>query len=187
MTSLPSDERRTPRWFFEACDRLWGPFDLDAAADGWNHQVDTYVTRKQDLFRLRPCARHVWLNPPYSRGQLDRFLGLARDMVLDGRWGRVVCLVPVDPSSQWWQRQIETPAKRGKLEAQWLYGQLPPPFTHATRRSCPALSITTVFAPQRLRFDEPGGFSHRSTGAKQPSVVVVFERPANRRRTGDAA
>lgn len=174
--SRPTDERRTPRRFFEACDRLWGPFDLDAAAAKWNRQVERYVTAEQDLFALRPRARRVWLNPPYSRGQLDRFLSFARDSVLRGRWGRVVCLVPVDPSSQWWQRQLETPAKPGRLSAVWLYDRYPKPFGFAHQRSCPALSITTVYVPQRLRFDEPGGFAHRSTGAKQPSVVVVFER-----------
>lgn len=174
--SLPSDERRTPRWFFEACERTWGPFDLDAAADKWNHQVDRYVTAKQDLLKSRPRARRAWLNPPYSRGQLDRFLGFARESVLERRWGRAVCLVPVDPSARWWQRQLETPAKLGRLTAEWLHGHFPAPFTNAIRRSCPILSTTIVYAPTRLRFDEPGGSAHRSTGAKQPSVVVVFDR-----------
>lgn len=184
--SLPSDERRTPRWFFEACDRLWGPFDLDAAAAKWNAQVDHFISVKGDAFKCKVRARRVWLNPPYSRGQLDKFLGLARSMVLLGYWGRVVCLVPVDPSSRWWQQQIETPAQPGRLRAEWLYDRLPKPFTHAVRRQCPALSITTVYVPQRLRFDEPGSFAHRSTGAKQPSVVVVFERtfPENTKRRG---
>lgn len=178
--SKPSDERRTPRWFFERCDSLWGPFDLDAAADKWNHQVRRYCTAGGDVLRHPPRARRVWLNPPYSRGQLERFLGLTRSTVLDKLWDRTTCLVPMDPSTDWWKQHVARPEGR-KLRVEWLTGELPPPFHLEAYRLVSEHLVVTIAPPDvRLAFDPPPWLPPRELekfrGAKQPSVVVVFER-----------
>src|SRR5205085_8894296 len=70
LKSLPTDERRTPRWFFELVSEVFGPFDLDSCAARWNAQCRRFVTKEQDIFRHHPPSRRTWRNPPYSRGNL---------------------------------------------------------------------------------------------------------------------
>lgn len=181
MKSLPTDERRTPRWFFELCHSLWGPFDLDACAAPWNHQVKRFCAAGGNLFSRPPRARRVWMNSPYSRGNLDRFIGHARDLVLRGIWERAVLLHPVDPSSQWWKRHIARPEGR-VVQSQSLWNSFPPPLTEAFETVSEGLSVTQVFVEGRLPFDGPegpaGGYPNhrRETGAMQPSAVTIFER-----------
>lgn len=64
------------------------------------------------------------------------------------------------------------------MAARWL--DLPPPFTRGAHQLVSRDLVVTVAAVgRRLRFDEPGDFQHRDTSAKQPSVVVTFERNCN--------
>jgi hypothetical protein len=180
--SLPSDERRTPRWFFEACDRLWGPFDVDCFAARWNHQCPKYFTRERSFYEhggtLR--MRRGWVQPPYSRGQLDKALGFVRELVLCSGLERAACLVPVDPSTDWWKTHVARPEGR-KLTVRWLTGELPPPFhLEAYQLVSAELAVTVALPDVRLAFDPPPDMPPRDAvkfrGAKQPSVVVVFER-----------
>jgi len=180
VTSKSTDERRTPRWFFEACDRLWGPFDLDAWAAKWNRQVERYCSVERSVYELRPRARRTWGQPPYSRGQLDKALGFGREMVLKRRWGSATFLIPIDPSTDWWKRHIARP-EGAKRRVDWLTGELPAPFNHeAYRLVSERLAVTVAPPNQRLAFDPPPWLPPRELekfrGAKQPSVVVVFER-----------
>lgn len=178
--SKPSDERRTPRWFFEACDRLWGPHDVDCFAAEWNHQVRRYITKERDFYRTNVRARRAWVQPPYSRGQLGQALGHVRQLVL-GKWlGGATCLVPMDPSTDWWKQHVARPEGR-KLGVEWLTGELPPPFHLEAYRLVSEQLIVTIAPPDtRLAFDPPPWLPARELqkfrGAKQPSVVVVFER-----------
>lgn len=182
MPSLETDERRTPRWFFELCDAVWGPFDLDACAAKWNAQCPRFISRQQDVFSTYWRARSVWHNPPYSRGNLSVHLHLARARVLNGTWRRCTNLIPADPSTTWWQQHVARPEGRA-LEAEWLHGQLPTELANATRYVSEGLITTVAFVAERLPFDGPDGpvggdvDDRRPTGAMQPSAVVVFERP----------
>lgn len=179
--SRPSDERRTPRWFFEACDRLWGPHDVDCFAAKWNHQVETYFTKERSFYAARVRAKRAWVQPPYSRGQLDKALGFVRELVLERRLGRATCLIPSDPSTDWWKQHVARPEGE-KVRVEWLTGELPPPFhLEAYRLVSQHLSVTIAPPDTRLGFDPPPWLPQRELakfrGAKQPSAVVVFERP----------
>lgn len=180
--SRPSDERRTPRWFFEACDRLWGPYELDCFAARWNHQTARFITKEQDFYRWRGRARRAWVQPPYSRGQLDRALGHVRQLVLERRLQAASCLVPVDPSTDWWKTHIARP-QGAKLRVEWLTGELGVPFVEAYRLVSDHLAVTIALPDVRVAFDPPPGTPPRELekfhGAKQPSVVVTFERNCN--------
>jgi hypothetical protein len=178
--SRPSDERRTPRWFFEACDRLWGPFDVDCFAAKWNHQVDRYFTKERSFYDWRGRARRAWVQPPYSRGQLFKSLGHVRQLVLTRRLERATCLVPVDPSTEWWGTHVVRPEGR-RCGARWL--ELPAPFeVEAHQLISEGLAVTIAPPCIRLEFEMPPGTPVRDVqkmhGAKQPSVVVTLERRA---------
>lgn len=175
MSSLVTDERRTPRWFFELVSRVWGPFDLDACAAAWNAQCRRYVTREQDVFRRHPVSRRTWRNPPYSRGNLDKHLAHARETFLMGTTTLAYAnLVPADPSTDWWKLHIARPEGR-PLRADWLWRKLPDPLGNATRYVSEGLVTTVVLVDGRLPFDEPT--KAQESGAMQPSALVVYERP----------
>jgi hypothetical protein len=180
VTSLPSDERRTPRWFFEACDRLWGPYDVDCFAAKWNHQVERYFTKERSFYAWEGFGhRRGWFQPPYSRGQLFRAVGRARELVLGGCLQAASCLVPVDQSTLWWDDHVSRPEGR-RRGARWLH--LPPLFSSGSHQLISEqLRVTIAPVTKRLAFEMPPGTPARDLakmhGAKQPSVVVTFERP----------
>lgn len=179
--SLPSDERRTPRWFFEVCDRLWGPFDVDCFAARWNRQVDRHYSKERSFYEARINIHRAWVQPPYSRGQIDKALGFVRARVLDRFIGRAACLVPMDPSTDWWKQHVARPEGRKRC-VRWLTGELPAPFhMEAYQLISDGLQVTIAPPDVRLGFDPPPWLPARELekfrGAKQPSVVVVYERP----------
>lgn len=180
--SLPTDERMTPRWFYRLCSEVFGPFDLDACAARWNAQCRRYVTKEQDIFRRPPASRASWRNPPYSRGNLDRHLGHSRELVLLRRWGRSANLVPADTSTDWWKRHVVRP-EGGVVRCDWLHQHYPVPLGNAVRFVSHGLLVTVVYVGGRLAFDGPDGpvggdaDNPRSTGAMQPSALVVYDRP----------
>lgn len=175
MKSLPSDERRTPRAFFELVNRCFGPVDLDACAAKWNAVVARYVTKREDIFAIHPKSSCCWRNPPYSRGNLYRHLTHARAKVLDGTVRRYLLLVPADTSTAWWHDCIMRP-EGAPLGSEFLWRRHPEPLGNGVRFWSDGLQVTVLFVSGRLAFDSPG--ETQKAGAKQPSALVVFERPA---------
>jgi hypothetical protein len=186
IKSLETDERRTPRSFFQLCDELFGPFDLDACAARWNHQCRRFVTKEQNIFERHPPSRRCWRNPPYSRGNLNKHLEHAREQLLAGVVEELYAnLVPADPSTDWWRKHIMQPEGR-PVRSDWLWRKLPDPLGNATRYVSQGLVTTVILVDGRLPFDGPegpvGGYANhrRPTGAMQPSALVLFERPDTR-------
>lgn len=168
-TSLSSsDEWATPPELFGAASALWGPFTLDAAAAEWNSKCESFIGRAGNAL-AREWDGRVWLNPPYSRGQLDAFMGKARGEVVAGRAQLVTCLVPGHTAEGWWHRHVETPA--GDVLGVGHEVTLLGPRTQVRFVS---LWVETLRLRGRVRFVEAGG----ATGpARFPSVLVVFARP----------
>jgi hypothetical protein len=79
-----SGRSRTDEWLTppEMIDALGGPssFDLDPCAPEvrpWPTARRHFTAKDNGL--LKPWAGRVWLNPPYSRGLISRFLGRMAD------------------------------------------------------------------------------------------------------------
>jgi hypothetical protein len=186
VKSLPTDERRTPRWFFQLVDELFGPFDLDACAARWNAQCRRFVTKEQDIFAHHPRSRRTWRNPPYSRGNLYSHLEDAREVLINGVTEELYAnLVPADPSTDWWLENVARPEGE-PVRSDWLWQKYRWPFGNATRYVSQGLSTTVVMVDGRLAFDGPDGpicsprvdlRQSKAPGAMQPSALVVFERP----------
>jgi phage N-6-adenine-methyltransferase len=104
-----SNEYRSPERIVSYCDARWGPFTLDVAAASWNAQALRYFTKRQNGLRQAWSGR-VWMNPPYSRGQLDVWMAKARQEVLERRVELVCCLVPAYTAEGWWHDSVERPA-----------------------------------------------------------------------------
>jgi len=101
-----NDEWETPQDLF---DKLDGEFDFDVdlctssensrcpvdIRDIWEFVDDSEFSDQFDGF---------WMNPPYSRGNID--MCMAQAVKLADRGKTVVCLVRFDPSTQWFQKYV---------------------------------------------------------------------------------
>jgi site-specific DNA-methyltransferase (adenine-specific) len=99
------DEWRTPQWLFDLLDQEFH-FQIDAAANPENAKCPAYF---EDLdavstfsfdWHLKGAWERFFLNPPYSAGNIDRFLQKAYEESLKG--AIVVCLVPCATDTKWW-------------------------------------------------------------------------------------
>jgi phage N-6-adenine-methyltransferase len=97
-----NDEQATPQEVVDLLAAEFGPFDLDPAASIGNAKAPVYFTRDDDGLS-EPWKGRIWLNPPYSRGSLRKWLAKARAEVGAGNAELVVCLVPADRSTRWWR------------------------------------------------------------------------------------
>lgn len=85
-----NDEWKTPDYVFNYLNNIFC-FDFDAAAKKENSRCEKFTNNS--LIDEWDGER-IWLNPPYSRGNLPRFLEKAYKTSLKGKV--VVCLVPLD-------------------------------------------------------------------------------------------
>lgn len=100
----PKDEWQTPQWLFDLLNREFH-FQVDAAATKENAKLPIYF---EDLDAV-PTTDFSWywkgawerffLNPPYSAGNIDKFMAKALEESQKG--AIVVCLVPVS-GDKWW-------------------------------------------------------------------------------------
>lgn len=172
-----SNEWATPRPLVRQLAGVFGPFDLDAAAAPWNAVCARFVTKRDNVLKHAPAARRVWLNPPYSRGMLDKFVGLARRLVLEGHWGSCTLLVPHYSSEGWWQRHVARPEGRPS-GADWLWGRFDAPLRHHVRLRSSGLTVHVLEPEGRVRFVRAGGRPEKGKGAAFASAVVHFARAA---------
>lgn len=83
-------------------------FSLDAAASKKNHLVPNYLTKNDDAIRvdwsleMKMCDSpnlNVWINPPYGKGYIKRFMNKAIEQKEKGV--TTVLLVPATLDAQW--------------------------------------------------------------------------------------
>jgi len=100
------DEARTPPSLFKKLDERFH-FGVDAAASHSNHLCDAYFTNDNsvgnalsiDWYGLLPERKQpFYCNPPYSRGNIDRFIKKGCEESLKG--ATVVMLLPMDSSTK---------------------------------------------------------------------------------------
>ena len=107
----------TPDDLFAMLDRRVGGFTLDAAANHQNTKVPgLYCTTEgtfgalagqvSDLDGLTyPWSDcRVWLNPPYTRGQLEPFM--AKCATERNEAACIVALIPVATDTNWWHEYV---------------------------------------------------------------------------------
>lgn len=95
-----SAERTTPDWLFQSLDKIF-KFDLDAAATAANAKCANYFTKERDALAQSwtSYGKSIFLNPPYSRGQLVHWLNKS---VLEATSGAcVVAILSGDFGTQW--------------------------------------------------------------------------------------
>lgn len=120
--SSEKDEWRTPPEVFDPLNVEFA-FDIDAAATAENALCSRYFTQADDgleqdwgspiVKRAEGCGDRlvemvqkrpsVWVNPPYGRGQIVRWVRKAAE---SSDRATVVMLLPVDTSTEWFHRWV---------------------------------------------------------------------------------
>lgn len=99
-----NDERETPDELFNVLDIEFN-FQFDLAASIENRKTEDFSTNSLEVpwsfFNRGP----MWLNPPYSRGNIDKFMKKAYEESLNGC--TIVCLVRDDPSTNWYRDYVD--------------------------------------------------------------------------------
>jgi phage N-6-adenine-methyltransferase len=125
---LKSDKMNwnTPLNLFNKLNKMYGPFDLDAAAEHNSAKCNAYLTKEQDAFSVdwhqKNCiwkpysipnpstfaGNKIFLNPEYGRS-IGKWLKKAAEEAQKG--ATVVCLVPSRTGSKWFQTAVKEAAE----------------------------------------------------------------------------
>ena len=81
-------------------------FDFDLCASGGNYKCDDWTDDIVSFVGSEESKDHtnLWMNPPYSRGNIDTCMEQAYRLHKGGK--TVVCLVRFDPSTKWFQEWV---------------------------------------------------------------------------------
>lgn len=107
-----SDEFFTPDHFVEAVRDVLGSIELDpASCEEANATVGAlkYFTAEEDGLAQEWLAQTVFLNPPYSRELIDRFVGKLLIHYNDQRVDEAILLVNAMTSSDWFEPLFQFP------------------------------------------------------------------------------
>ena len=106
---MANDEWRTPNDLFETLNREFY-FSFDAACKTINCKCSTgnYFDLGMDALEApwHMASRSIWLNPPYSRGNIYPFMQKAymESLLTDNQ---IVCLVRDDPTARWYKNWVD--------------------------------------------------------------------------------
>ena len=111
-----NDEWATPQSLFSKLDEEFN-FTVDLCTNidtgnskckGMVFDIESYV--KNDIANESDV---YWMNPPYSRGNIDMCMEQATTLLHRGHV--VVCLVRFDPSTKWFQRFVDGVASEVRM------------------------------------------------------------------------
>jgi phage N-6-adenine-methyltransferase len=172
---------RTPQDVFEEISSLYGPFDLDAAADAENAKCPDYIDERLDAMRepwIRPGVYHpdrgripseaVWCNPPYR--DPAPWIRRAHDQLQKGNCKRVVLLLPAAVETHWFQDF----AQNRPVTLIYFGKEEPPPFQRVPHYVDWLVTWRIVFWPKRIQFVPPPGVKKSSN--PKPSVLFIGDR-----------
>jgi len=105
MFSSKSNEWTTPKAFFNKLDNIFGPFTLDPCCDSANGLTQHYFTEQQDGLVQSWQGHTVFMNPPYSRGELKRWIQKAYEES-QRKNTLVVALIPSRTDTKYWHEYV---------------------------------------------------------------------------------
>ena len=107
-----SDVKLTPRSVLDPIDAFWPDgIDLDPCGDT-NSLVgarNTIVPPDDGLSVDWSWAKTIWLNPPYSREQVPKWLQKMTDAQCSGAEG--LALLKHDHTTEWWRKYVRPRAR----------------------------------------------------------------------------
>jgi len=106
MHSSARTDWATPDYVFHPLNAEF-QFDLDPCCKPETAKCDQFFTPLDDGLSRSWKDRTVWMNPPYGRGMTNIWM----DKACQSAWhegATVVCLVPVQASSKWFKKAIQS-------------------------------------------------------------------------------
>jgi site-specific DNA-methyltransferase (adenine-specific) len=97
-----SDIRSTPDEVFKEWDDIFN-FQLDVCANKENAKVCRYLTIKDNGLE-KPWLKRNWMNPPYSKGSIEKWL--KKTLTEQEKGNTTVALLPGDTSTKWYHTFI---------------------------------------------------------------------------------
>lgn len=159
VINMKNDEFETPQWLFDELNEEFH-FTLDAAANSKNHKCDIWFDKETDalLYDWDEYQDHnvVFMNPPYSRGQLKKWCKKAYEESQKGV--TVIGLLPVDTSTDWFH--------------EWVYSKKQLSYYFPTN------NVEIRFLNKRIKFELNGkpvlDKRGKPTPARFASMVVIW-------------
>jgi len=138
VTEQAKEEWATPQAFFDELDKEF-EFTLDVCAAAWNHKCYVYFDKSDDGLSMDWRNEVCWMNPPYTRGIINKWMKKAWESSLAG--ATVVCLVPSRTSAAWFQDY----ALKGELR--FPRGRLSFVHQNGSTGQCRICSTVVIFRP----------------------------------------
>jgi phage N-6-adenine-methyltransferase len=156
--SSKTDLWATPQHVFDALHHEFR-FDLDVCASPQNAKCPRFFTAAENGL-AQEWTGSCWMNPPYGRGVLERWMKKAADSSAAG--ATVVALVAARTDTSWWHEQVMARAAelrlvRGRLK--FGAGNAPAPFPSAVvvyRPGSDRIAVTTWTPPRALASERQG-------------------------------
>lgn len=137
MHSSVRDDWATPNYIFAPLNEEFD-FDLDPCCKAETAKCEKFFTPIDDGLSQSWANRRVWMNPPYGRGVIDKWMEKARQSAwMEG--ASVVCLVPVHAGSQWFKQSMQACDELRFLEGRVRFEE--------AKDDAPFASAVMVFRP----------------------------------------
>lgn len=105
---IVGDEWGTPEKYIRLVREVMGAIDLDPASNDYAQQTiraARYFTR-EDNGLAQPWTGRVWLNPPYSRGLINRFVDKLVSEWWDGNVTEAIVLTHSKSDTKWFRKLV---------------------------------------------------------------------------------
>lgn len=89
----------TPKWFFNHLNKIFD-FELDPCCSKENALCPEFFTQEQDGLAQSWANKRVFMNPPYGRGMIDKWVKKAHEEAIKNN-AIVVALLPARTDPQW--------------------------------------------------------------------------------------
>lgn len=117
------DEWGTPQKLFDELNEVVGGFDLDACASKENTKVVEAYFNKDQNGLVQKWFGKVFCNPPYSRGEVEKWVDKALEETANGNAELVVLLLPAYTDTKWFHKCWEG-EKSNQARIKFIKGRL---------------------------------------------------------------
>lgn len=104
-----NNEYNTPSWLIECARKIMGSIDVDPASNDVAQefvQARRYYTKGTNGL-IREWKGNVWLNPPYERGVIDKFVNKTLLEYYEGNAKQIIVLVNIGTETKWVQKLLQ--------------------------------------------------------------------------------
>lgn len=137
LFSSNSDEWGTPKYLYDELDKEFH-FTLDACATEFNYKCSNYFSPQQDGLS-QEWTGNVFVNPPYTKRQAERWVKKAYDSVKSTA-NIVVMLIPSRTDVKFWHKYI---FNQSNVEVRFIKGRIQ--FDGVSKNKAPFPSAVIIF------------------------------------------